>query len=90
MQGRAAHQRDLFALFLQLAAESFGGFHSDRVRRFFIEAEQHHALSNCAPYRECTRQASEVAFLGIAIGRADSSTGIRSAAMVKGMLILWR
>ena len=63
VQGRGAHQRNLFALFLQLAAESFSVFHSDRVRRFFIEAEQHHPLSNCAPDRECTRQSGEFELL---------------------------
>jgi hypothetical protein len=39
VHSRATHQRDVFALFLQLAAKRFGSFHADRIRGFFVEAK---------------------------------------------------
>ena len=55
MQGRAAHQRDLFALFLQLAAESFGDFHPDRVRRFLSKPIAMSTLSASNHWRAIRR-----------------------------------
>ena len=42
----------MFALLLQLASERFGIFHADRIRWLFVEANEHHALSDRVPDRE--------------------------------------
>ena len=42
----------MFALLLQLASKRFGIFYADRIRRLFVEANEHHALGDGVPDRE--------------------------------------
>ena len=55
VQGRAAHQRDSFALFLQLAAESFGVFYSDRVRASLSKRSSNQSSSSSRCLKNLSR-----------------------------------